>query len=60
MIVCHSSILVADDDLIIVALLDHLKNQKTSVVGWSDGAIIMSLNLLLHHQDRLNRVFSFA
>jgi pimeloyl-ACP methyl ester carboxylesterase len=42
-----------------VALLNYLKINKASVIGWSDGAIT-ALDLLLNHPDRLDRVFAFA
>ena len=43
----------------VLALLDFLKVRKTSLVGWSDGAII-GLQIATHHPDRLERLFAFA
>lgn len=43
----------------VLALMDHLKINKASIVGWSDGAII-GLNLALHHPERLKKLFAFA
>jgi pimeloyl-ACP methyl ester carboxylesterase len=48
--------LMADDYL---ALLDHLRLSKVTVVGWSDGAII-GLDLAIHHPDRLTALFAQA
>jgi pimeloyl-ACP methyl ester carboxylesterase len=42
-----------------VGLLDHLSIAKTDVVGWSDGAII-SLDLAIHHPERLDRVIPYG
>src|SRR5215218_9405674 len=42
-----------------LGLLDELGIQKTDVVGWSDGAII-SLDLAIHHPERLDRVVAYA
>jgi pimeloyl-ACP methyl ester carboxylesterase len=48
--------LMADDYL---ALLDHLKIDKTALVGWSDGGII-GLDIAIRHPERLSRLFAFA
>ena len=45
--------------LLVIALLDYLKIEKASIVGWSDGAI-NALDLLINHPKRLSRVFAFA
>ncbi len=43
----------------VVALLDHLHVARTSIVGWSDGAII-GLDIAIHHPERLDRLFAFG
>lgn len=43
----------------VVALMDHLKIDKASIVGWSDGGII-GIDIALHNPERLNRVFAFG
>jgi len=43
----------------VVALLDHLKIEKTAIVGWSDGAII-GLDIAMKHPDRVSKLFAFA
>src|SRR5262245_25161832 len=43
----------------VVAVLDSLKVDRASFVGWSDGGII-ALELARHHSDRVNRVFAFG
>ncbi|ARP67849.1 alpha/beta hydrolase [Mesorhizobium sp. WSM1497] len=48
--------LMASDYL---ALLDHLKIDKTALVGWSDGGII-GIDIALHHPERLTRLFAQA
>ncbi|HEY5067242.1 MAG TPA: alpha/beta hydrolase [Xanthobacteraceae bacterium] len=48
--------LMADD---IVGLMDYLKIDKASLVGWSDGAII-GLDIALRHPQRLSKLFAFA
>ena len=48
--------LMADD---VIALLDHLKIQRTAIVGWSDGAIL-GLDLAIRYPNRVSRVFAFA
>jgi len=42
----------------ILALLDLLKIDKVSVVGWSDGANL-GLHLAIHHPERLNKLVVF-
>jgi pimeloyl-ACP methyl ester carboxylesterase len=42
-----------------VALLDHLKVDKTALVGWSDGGII-GLDIAMKHPERLTRLFAHA
>ena len=42
-----------------LALLDFLKIERTSIVGWSDGGII-GLDIALMHPERLNRLFAQA
>lgn len=62
MTVCNSSLisLMRSKLLVaVVALLDYLKIKKVSVIGWSDGAII-TLDLLINHPHRLDRIFAFA
>jgi pimeloyl-ACP methyl ester carboxylesterase len=48
--------LMASDYL---ALLDHLKIDKTALVGWSDGGII-GLDIAMSHPERLTRLFAHA
>jgi pimeloyl-ACP methyl ester carboxylesterase len=43
----------------VLALLDQLKIEKASLVGWSDGGII-GLDIAIHHPERLNRLFAFG
>jgi pimeloyl-ACP methyl ester carboxylesterase len=43
----------------VVAVLDALKIDRASIVGWSDGAIV-GLELAMQHGDRVNRVFAFG
>ena len=43
----------------VIALLDHLQIERTSLVGWSDGAII-GLNLAINYPSRLNSLFAFG
>lgn len=52
----YSYHLMAED---VIGLLDALKMQRVSVVGWSDGGII-GLDLALNHPDRLDRLFAFG
>lgn len=48
--------IMADD---VVAVMDHLKIAKASVVGWSDGGIT-ALDLGMRHADRINKIFAFG
>lgn len=48
--------LMASDYL---ALLDHLKIDKTTLVGWSDGGII-GIDIAMKHPERLTRLFAQA
>jgi pimeloyl-ACP methyl ester carboxylesterase len=43
----------------VLALMDFLKIDKASLVGWSDGAII-GLDIAIHHPERLSKLFAFA
>ena len=43
----------------VVGVMDALKVERASVVGWSDGAII-GLVMAMKYPERLNRVFAFA
>lgn len=43
----------------VLALLDFLKVRKTSLIGWSDGAII-GLHIAIHHPERVKSLFAFA
>lgn len=43
----------------VIAVLDHLKLQKVSIVGWSDGAI-QGLVIAMKHPKRLDRLFAFG
>jgi pimeloyl-ACP methyl ester carboxylesterase len=42
-----------------IGVLDHLKIDKVSLVGWSDGGII-GLVMAMKNPERLNRVFAFG
>jgi pimeloyl-ACP methyl ester carboxylesterase len=48
--------LMASDYL---ALLDHLKIDRTALVGWSDGGII-GLDIAMKHPERLTKLFAHA
>ena len=48
--------LMAND---VVALMDHLKIDKASIVGWSDGGII-GIDIAINHPQRLDKVFAFG
>lgn len=41
------------------SLMDYLKIDKVSVVGWSDGAII-SFEMAMAHPERISKLFAFA
>ena len=43
----------------VVQLMDDLKLQKASIIGWSDGGII-GLLLAIHHPERVNKLFTFG
>jgi pimeloyl-ACP methyl ester carboxylesterase len=43
----------------IIGLMDYLKLDRTSVVGWSDGGIIGML-LAIQHPDRMDKLFTFG
>ena len=43
----------------VLALMDHLKIDKASLVGWSDGGII-GLDIAITHPERLDRLFAFG
>ena len=42
-----------------IALLDHLKVDKTALVGWSDGGII-GIDIAMNHPERLTALFAHA
>jgi len=48
--------LMASDYL---ALLDHLKVEKTALVGWSDGGII-GIDIAMTHPERLTKLYAQA
>ncbi len=52
----YSYALMASD---VVALMDHLKIDKASILGWSDGGII-GLDIAINHPERLNKLFAFG
>lgn len=52
----YSYALMAKD---VIALMDHLKIDKASIVGWSDGGII-GLDIAMNYPDRLDRLFAFG
>lgn len=43
----------------VLGLMDHLKIDKASIVGWSDGGII-GLEIALTHPERLNKVVAYG
>lgn len=43
----------------VIKLLDYLKIEKVSVVGWSDGGII-GLLMAIHHPERVDKLFTFG
>jgi pimeloyl-ACP methyl ester carboxylesterase len=43
----------------VVAMLDHLKIDKVSIVGWSDGGII-GMVLAMNHPERVKGLFAFG
>ncbi|MGE0116563.1 MAG: alpha/beta fold hydrolase [Dongiaceae bacterium] len=52
----YSYALMASD---VLALMDHLKIEKASILGWSDGGII-GIDIAINHPERLNRLFAFG
>lgn len=52
----YSYALMASD---VVALMDYLKLDKASIVGWSDGGII-GLDIAMNHPERLTRLFAYG
>ncbi len=52
----YSYALMAAD---VVALMDHLKIEKASILGWSDGGII-GIDIAINHPERLNKLFAFG
>jgi pimeloyl-ACP methyl ester carboxylesterase len=52
----YSYALMASD---VVALMDHLKIEKASILGWSDGGII-GIDIAINHPERLNKLFAFG
>jgi pimeloyl-ACP methyl ester carboxylesterase len=52
----YSYALMAKD---VIALMDYLKIDKASIVGWSDGGII-GLDISMNYPDRLDRLFAFG
>lgn len=52
----YSYALMAKD---VIALMDYLKIDKASIVGWSDGGII-GLQIAMSDPDRLDRLFAFG
>ncbi len=52
----YSYALMAKD---VIGLMDYLKIDKASIVGWSDGGII-GLEIAMNHPDRLDRLFAFG
>jgi len=43
----------------VLALMDYLKIDKASIVGWSDGGII-GIDIAINHPERLNKLFAFG
>jgi pimeloyl-ACP methyl ester carboxylesterase len=52
----YSYALMASD---VLALMDHLKIEKASILGWSDGGII-GIDIAINHPERLNKLFAFG
>jgi len=52
----YSYSLMAKD---VIGLMDYLKIDKASIVGWSDGGII-GLDIAMNYPDRLNRLFAYG
>ncbi|MGQ0485487.1 MAG: alpha/beta fold hydrolase [Hyphomicrobiales bacterium] len=43
----------------VLAIMDHLKLDKVSIVGWSDGGII-GLVLAMQHPERVKKLFAYG
>lgn len=43
----------------VIGLMDLLKIQQASIVGWSEGGVI-ALFLAIHHPDRIKKLFAFG
>jgi len=43
----------------VIALMDHLKIDKASIVGWSDGGII-GIEIAIKYPERLNKLFAYG
>ena len=43
----------------VLQLMDYLKIDKASIVGWSDGGII-GLILAIHHSERIDKLFTYG
>lgn len=43
----------------VLAMMDHLKLDKVSIVGWSDGGII-GLVLAMEHPERVKKLFAYG
>jgi pimeloyl-ACP methyl ester carboxylesterase len=43
----------------VLAMMDHLKLDKVSIVGWSDGGII-GLVLAMQHPERVSKLFAYG
>lgn len=43
----------------VLSMMDHLKLDKVSIVGWSDGGII-GLVLAMQHPERVNKLFAYG
>jgi pimeloyl-ACP methyl ester carboxylesterase len=52
----YSYALMASD---VLALMDHLKIGRASILGWSDGGII-GIDIAINHPERLNKLFAFG
>lgn len=52
----YSYALMAKD---VIALMDYLKIDKASIIGWSDGGII-GLDIAMNYPNRLDRLFAFG
>jgi pimeloyl-ACP methyl ester carboxylesterase len=52
----YSYALMASD---VLALMDYLKIERASILGWSDGGII-GIDIAINHPERLNKLFAFG